>query len=136
MPVNHDLKCSAHCGAPMQEERVENRGGVLYKIPFGEDPVRAVCDQCGADLQVVLTTFAIGGRAVAASRADGHDFRPFAQARARYFDHDTGEITGLGRAVLSRDDHGCLGVTGGSDVTSLLNQAAISDEPADRRNLN
>lgn len=136
MPVNHDLKCSADCGAKMLEARVEKREGILYEVPFEGDPVPAICDQCGADLEVVLTTFAIGGRAVAASRTDGHDFQPFAHARARYFDHNTGEVTEFGRVVLSGDDHGCVAVTGGSDVTSLLNQTATPDEPADRRDLN
>lgn len=137
MAVNHDLKCSADCGAPMQEERVERMDdGVLYKVPFGEDPVRAVCDKCGADLQVVLTTFAIGRSAVAASRPDDHDFQPFAHARARHFDDETGAMTELGRVVFSGDNHGCLAVTGGSEVTSLLNRTATPDEPTDRSNFN
>lgn len=136
MAVNHDLQCTAECGAPMTEARVERRKGVLYKVPFGADPVRAICDSCGADLEVVLTTFAIGGRAVAASRAGGHDFRPFAQAHARHVDNNTGAVTELGRVILSGDAHGCLAVTGGSEVTSLLNRIATPDEPADRSNLN
>lgn len=136
MAVNHDLKCSADCGAKMLEARVERREGILYEVPFEGDPIRAVCDQCGADLEVVLTTFAIGGRAVAASRTDGHDFQPFAHARARYFDHNTGAVTELGRVVLSDDDHGCLAVTAGPEVTRVLSQTATPDEPVDRSDLN
>lgn len=82
MAVNQRLKCSAKCGAlefdAMVEKRVVSKGRrrseklVVIDKTFGDDgfpgnrEVEAICNNCGAVLEIRMMAFAIGGRARAA----------------------------------------------------------------------